>query len=517
MSHHLRILHLEDDPVDAELVQSSLADEGFGCRVRLVETRAAFVAALEGERFELVLADFALPTFDGMSALALVREQYPELPFIFVSGHLGEEAAIESLRNGATDYVLKHKLSRLVPAVNRALKEAEVRAERRQAEAELAQAYQEIRERAESYQNLFNSIRDVIFVSNHDRIVRQVNQPALREIFGFEREEVVGKSARFLYADEQGYRMAGREIYERPGQVAAKILELGFRRKNGEVFTGELYAMKVLDSQGRPTGNIGMVRDISERKIAAAALRESEKRRYQLQIELVYAAEVQAKLLPRDYPHLPGFDIAAQCLPAKQVGGDFFDWLEVDPGVWGLTLGDVMGKGMAAAMLMATVRATIRSVTQHHRPAEALRLAERSLLSDLDNAESFVTLFYAQLQAAERRLAFVDCGHGYAFVRRADGAVETLAPRGLPLGVPGPKLFQEGEVRFAPGDTLVLYSDGLIDARPELALNHQLLAAQLDGAASAREMLGRLMALIKAPEPLPDDVTILIAHCCQPG
>ena len=512
MSQHLRILHLEDDPADAELVQATLAAEELGCHVRVVATREDFVAALEEGGFDVILADFALPGFDGMTALAIVREKHPDLPFLFVSGRLGEEAAIESLRNGATDYVLKNKLSRLVPAVTRALSEASERAELRKAEAELARAYIEIRERAESYQNLFNSIRDVIFVSDHDRTIQHVNQPALREVFGYELEEVEGKSARLLYADEEGYQLTGREIYDYREPVAGKILELGFRRKNGEVFTGELYAMKSIDSRGVPTGNIGMIRDISERKRAEEALRESEMRRYLLQVELVYAAEVQAKLLPRSYPHIPGFDIAARCLPAKQVGGDFFDWQEVCQGVWALTLGDVMGKGMAAAMLMATVRAAMRSVG-HNRPSEALRLTESAVLPDLENAESFVTLFLGQLFAAERRLTFVDCGHGYVFLRLRDGAVEGLAPRGLPLGVPGPKVYQEGTIRFGKGDTLVIYSDGLVDARPEMALDSRTLARHLDEAASAQEMVERLVGLTEQEGPLPDDVTVLVVRC----
>jgi PAS domain S-box-containing protein len=513
MSGRLRILHLEDDPRDAELVEATLAGEGIDCEVRVVAGRDEFVAALDEGGRELVLADFALPEFDGMSALAIVRERYPDLPFVFVSGRLGEEAAIESLKSGATDYVLKSRLSRLAPAVNRALGEAGERAELRKAEEELARANREIRDREENYRNLFNSIRDVIVVTDHDRMVLHVNQPALRETFGYGAEDVLGKNIRMLYADEEGYRLTGREIYDRRESVKGKILELGFRRRSGEVFPGELYALKQLDNTGAPTGNIGMIRDISERKKAETALRDSEMRRYQLQVELVYAAEVQAKLLPRNYPHIPGFDVAAQCLPAKQVGGDFFDWQEVCPGLWSLTLGDVMGKGMAAAMLMATVRASLRSVAQHNRPAKALQLAEYALLPDLENSESFVTLFYGQLNSTNRVLTFIDCGHGYAFLRRCNGAVEELSPRGLPLGVPGQKSYEEGTVSLDKGDTLVLYSDGLIDARPDLELDSHKLALLLDDTMSAQEMVGRLIGMTELDEPLPDDVTVLVARC----
>lgn len=498
--------------MDAELVQATLAREGIDGDVLVVATQADFVAELERGGIDVILADFALPTFDGMSALSIVRERHPDLPFVFVSGRLGEEAAIESLKNGATDYVLKNRLARLAPAVKRALSEAEERTELRKAEEELARANLEIRERAESYQNLFSSIRDVILVADNERTILQINQPALRETFGYELAEVVGKKSRVLYADEEEYRLMGREIYDLKESVKGKIRELHFRRKNGEVFIGELFAMKRLDGKGTVIGNIGIIRDISERKKAEEDLRESEMRRYQLQVELVYAAEIQAKLLPRDYPHIPGFDVAAQCLPAKQVGGDFYDWQEVCPGVWSLILGDVMGKGMAAAMLMATVRASLRSVG-HNRPSEALRLTESAVLPDLENSESFVTLFLGQLNVESRILTFVDCGHGYVFMRRRDGSVEGLSPRGLPLGVPNQKCYQEGTVRIEAGDTLVIYSDGVIDANPELGLNSQILAGQLAGAAGAKEMLGRLMALTEQNGSLPDDVTVLVAHC----
>src|ERR671922_1483821 len=127
----LRVLHLEDNPDDAELIEARLAAEGIACAMARVDTRAAFLAALEQGGFELILADYALPTFDGLSAFTLARERWPEMPFIFVSGTIGEEVAIEALKQGATDYVLKQRLSRLVPVIRRALQEAAERRERR--------------------------------------------------------------------------------------------------------------------------------------------------------------------------------------------------------------------------------------------------------------------------------------------------------------------------------------------------------------------------------------------------
>jgi signal transduction histidine kinase/CheY-like chemotaxis protein len=134
----LRILHLEDDPRDAELVQATLEAEGVDCQVTRVETEAEFRAALRENGFQLILADYTLPSFDGISALKIAVEHRPDAPFIFVSGTLDEEVAIEMLKMGATDYVFKTRLSRIFPAMQRALREGQERAERKRAEALLA-------------------------------------------------------------------------------------------------------------------------------------------------------------------------------------------------------------------------------------------------------------------------------------------------------------------------------------------------------------------------------------------
>src|SRR5271165_4442770 len=127
MKSPLRILYLEDDPRDAELVHEMLASDGIGCHVTRVETEADFSASLQQGDFDLILADYTLPSFDGLSALKIAQQRRPHLPLIFVSGTLGEEVAIEALKVGATDYIFKTRLSRIVPSVQRALREAEER------------------------------------------------------------------------------------------------------------------------------------------------------------------------------------------------------------------------------------------------------------------------------------------------------------------------------------------------------------------------------------------------------
>src|SRR5271155_5577117 len=140
MRQPLRILSIEDDPKDTGLITDLLETQGIICEITRVDTQAAVLACLEQEGIDLILADYTLPTFDGLSALKLAMKARPEVPFIFVSGTLGEEVAIEALKIGATDYVLKTRLSRLVPSVLRALREATQRAERKRAEQALRQS-----------------------------------------------------------------------------------------------------------------------------------------------------------------------------------------------------------------------------------------------------------------------------------------------------------------------------------------------------------------------------------------
>jgi formate hydrogenlyase transcriptional activator len=137
MKSPLRILHLEDDPKDAELVQETLASEGIECDVTRVENESTFVASLKQCAFDLIFADYTLPSFDGLSALKIARRECPQVPFLFVSGTLDEEVAIQALKDGATDYVFKTRLSRMVPSVQRAIREAQERTELVQSERAL--------------------------------------------------------------------------------------------------------------------------------------------------------------------------------------------------------------------------------------------------------------------------------------------------------------------------------------------------------------------------------------------
>lgn len=240
--------------------------------------------------------------------------------------------------------------------------------------------------------------------------------------------------------------------------------------------------------------------------------RQNAALRRHLGIELARAGDAQAELLPPADPQVPGFELAARCVPAGEgeVGGDFYDWQELSPSMLSLVVGDVMGKGMPAALMMATVRAVLRAVVPQNAPAAALQRAAHTLDPDLARSGSFVTLFHAQLDVATARLSYSDAGHGFVLFRRADGTVEELRHVGLPLGVLSDEVYREDSILLGPGDVLVVYSDGLTQAQPGLLTDRAGLAALIGDTTSAAGIADRLVALGRAAGPLTDDLTIAV-------
>ncbi|HKQ37012.1 MAG TPA: response regulator [Verrucomicrobiae bacterium] len=161
----LRILHLEDNPDDAQLIRRKLSKDMPGCQVHHVENEEQFGKALESSDWNLILADYSMPSSHGLDALALARQLCPSTPFLFVSGMMGEETAVESLKAGATDYVLKDRPARLVPAIRRALELADARERRerdeeemRRIQGELQKSNEDLRRRNEEIQNFYHTL-----------------------------------------------------------------------------------------------------------------------------------------------------------------------------------------------------------------------------------------------------------------------------------------------------------------------------------------------------------------------
>ncbi|MGH2522849.1 MAG: PAS domain-containing protein, partial [Anaerolineales bacterium] len=261
MGEVLRILHLEDSPIDAELIEATLAADGLDCELARVESRADFLAAIRQVGFELILADYSLPAFDGLSALALARELCPDVPFIFVSGALGEEMAIETLKSGATDYVLKTRLKRLAPAVRRALRETQERVERCRAEEQLSQSERRFRELAEH-------IRQVFWMTDRRRPEVIYVSPAYEEVWGRTCQSLYEHPDSFLEAIHPDDRDRVRNAIAR--QLRGEQTEDEYRiiRPDGAVRWIWDRGFPIRDAAGQVSRVAGIAEDITERKQA---------------------------------------------------------------------------------------------------------------------------------------------------------------------------------------------------------------------------------------------------------
>jgi PAS domain S-box-containing protein len=315
----LRILLLEDSLIDYELIQMYLTEGGIQAEVMRVETETDFLNALENSRFDLILSDYSLPTFDGIAALELAQTICPELPFIFVSATLGEELAIETLKKGATDYVLKQRLERLVPAVNRALRESQERVKRRLAEAELRHLAQQLERRVEqrtaqlgeankflreqiverekieeslrqseaTLRKYFESPLIGIAMTSPETGWIEVNDK-LCQIFGYTQAELLQMTwVELTYPDDL---QADLEQFNQllAGTSEAYSMDKRFVRKNGEVFYASISVSCVRRADGSVNYFAALVQDITDRKLA-------EQEREQLIAEQAGRREAEAQ------------------------------------------------------------------------------------------------------------------------------------------------------------------------------------------------------------------------------
>ena len=266
MTEKLRVLHLEDDRLHIEITRALLAEDGIEYELAHVETEANFVAALDAGQIDLILADFTLPGFDGMTALTLAHARLPDVPFIFVTGTMGEEIAIEALKRGATDYILKGRLSRLAPAIRRALSETEERSERRRAEEAL-------RRSEEKYRSLVDNIPVGIALLSPEMEIVSLNSQMRQwsPHIDVSKRPLCHQSFNDPPAQEPCDYCPVIKVLQ-DGKVHEAVTETP---AGGETRNYKINAIPLKDRDGKVTAVIEMVEDITERRRAEEELRHS--------------------------------------------------------------------------------------------------------------------------------------------------------------------------------------------------------------------------------------------------
>ena len=265
----IRILHLEDSDLDAELIRHKLEAGGIMPDINLVSSREQFEQALGRDNFDLVLCDYNLPGYDALSALKLAQNVRPEAPVIIISGSVGEEEAVKCLQTGATDYLLKQRLERLVPAVSRAIKEAEDRRSR-------AQTEEALQDRERRLSSIFEAAADVLFYLEVEGAgsyrFLSVN-PAFVARTGLQFDQVINtRFADVFPSPEVSLANFAQAIREKRVVRWEETVEFPSGKR-----TGEVSVTPVFDRDGRCTHLVGAVHDITERRQLEAQLRQAQK------------------------------------------------------------------------------------------------------------------------------------------------------------------------------------------------------------------------------------------------
>jgi PAS domain S-box-containing protein len=270
MEHELRILLLEDSLSDANLAQCELRQGGLSFSARRVDTREAFVEQLDEWQPDLIISDYMLPSFDGIAALGIVRKSFPDLPFILVSGVIGEERVTQALKSGATDFILKDSLStRLVMTVKRALQDLKERTERKRAEAMWVEA-------EERFRLLVEGVPDyALYMLDPEGRIRNWNSGAQR-IKGYTANEIIGRHVSVFYTEEDrqaGAAQAALDTADREGHFER---ETWLVRKDGSKFFANVIIDHLRDDTGKLMGFAQVVRDSTEHRRIKIAQREAE-------------------------------------------------------------------------------------------------------------------------------------------------------------------------------------------------------------------------------------------------
>lgn len=289
------------------------------------------------------------------------------------------------------------------------------------------------------------------------------------------------------------------------------MLTLGPRRSEQDYAGDDKALLASLATQAAPALRVAQL--VRQQRAEA---RERER----IAQELRVARLIQQTLLPREIPAVPGWGITPYYEPAREVGGDFYDFIALPHGHLGLVIADVTDKGVPAALVMAMTRSVLRAAaTRLESPGAVLARVNDMLVPDIP-PNMFVTCLYAVLDPATGRLQFANAGHDVAYWRTAAGVLHELRARGMPLGLMDGMVYEEHEVRLGSGDHILLYSDGLVEAhnpRREMFSFERLAALVAGASGSGQPLITRLLdELARFTGPgwvQEDDITLVTVEC----
>jgi PAS domain S-box-containing protein len=401
---------------------------------------------------------------------------------------------------------------------------------------QLVRSEGELRQQKEYFEALVLNSPVAIAIMDLDEKVVSWN-PAAERLFGYSQDEAVGRSIDELVA---GTQKMHAEVLNYTRQLSSnnRVDTVTRRsRKDGTLVDVELLAVPVSVGEDQ-VGTYAMYHDISELKRAEGEVRQLNKdlerrvaerteqlksamakqqeeaqQRERIEQELRVARLIQHTLLPKSLPELEGHQMAVYYQPAREVGGDFYDFLRLPDGRLGLIVGDVSGKGVPAAIVMAITRTMLRAAYHLGSPGEILKQVNDNLFPDIP-PNMFVTCLAALLDSRTGRLQYANAGHDLPYVRHSAGVSE-LRATGMPLGLMPDMSYEEKEITLQPGESILLYSDGLVEAHsPQREMfgfprMQRYVGAHPEGAALIDSLLAELEQFTGEEWEQEDDITLL--------
>jgi phosphoserine phosphatase RsbU/P len=270
---------------------------------------------------------------------------------------------------------------------------------------------------------------------------------------------------------------------------------------------------------------IGLGRERREQRAREAEAKKAQQEailhQQEQEREIAEAKAIQEKLLPREIPQMPGYEVASAWQSARLVGGDYFDILPLDDKTLGICIADVAGKGMPAALLMSNLQAAVRGLSSPSLAPNLLCSRLNSIVYRNTDSDRFITFFYAQLDGPTRRLAYVNAGHNAPFVVRSDGSYERLREGGTVLGVFASRDYEMGLAQLSLGDRVILFTDGVTEscspADEEFGEARLLRLLRDHCTLSADELQAKILAVVAefSGGRWQDDATLLVLAVCE--
>ncbi|MCJ7802051.1 MAG: SpoIIE family protein phosphatase, partial [Candidatus Marinimicrobia bacterium] len=361
------------------------------------------------------------------------------------------------------------------------------------------------RERLERFASGVEQTADSVVITNLQGVIEYVN-PAFEVTSGYKRNEVLGQTPQILNSGKHG-----KEFYKNMwetilGGVSYRDTVIN-KKKNGELYWSDQSISPLKDNSGNIISFVSVLKDITE-------MRKQQDQEFQLNI----ARQVQ-QFYYNSAVSVPGFDIAGAAYPADKTGGDYFDFITMPDGCIAIAIGDVIGHGIGAALIMAEMRAFLRAFTKmDNDPAKILTQLNMELIADLQE-EQFVTLILARLDPRARTLVYASAGHVPAYLLNRSGKADyVMESTGLPLGFQKDFMIENSEpIKLTPDNIAVFFTDGIMEAQSpdgkEFGIDRILNIVKCEQKATAQQIVESIYKEVRSfseNQPQEDDITSVI-------